>query len=467
MTLPIVAGVRRILTFRHSWIGLLVVVGLVYGAWLNRPETGRLEDGKMLYSYDENYTVLTARRIALGDKNVWDAWRHPDDGADRRFTSIFSKADLGNDDSRYEWVHPPTPRLLMAAIITVAGMNAMYYRIPSLLLGMLIVAMTWVIGDRMRGPAFGLCAATLTAVDGWLFCLSRVAMTDIYFIAATITAYAAFYVYWTTKNRRLFWIVIVGALCGVDLAMKWSAVAPILGLAGMTVARLALDWRRSAETRPQTLREAGVALASFVVLPPLIYFASFWPFFVAGHSLDEWVQMHKAILAYNVGAPHTAPGSSVWYQWPLDRRYTWFLTRAKDNLCQYTFASSNWIVWFPFVPALCYAGEQFTGDFKFERGFVLVGACVTWLPYALVHRFVFTRYFAATVPFCALAITAALFDLRAMWPRVGRLVQSLYLAAAIVFFVLRYPLWSGVPMPCSNIDGASFFSWLHAGKRSS
>jgi len=466
MLLRLASGLRSLFTLRRSWIGLLAVVALVYGAWLNRPETGLLEDGKWLYSYDENYTVLTARRIAVGDKNVWDAWRHPDDGADRRFTSIFSKADLGNDDSRYEWVHPPTPRILMSEIIRIAGMNASLYRIPSLLLGILVVAMTWVIGNRMRGPGFGLYAATLTAADGWLFCLSRVGMTDIYFISATVAAYAAFYVYWTAKTRRLLWIGIVGVLCGADLAMKWSAVAPILGLVGLTAARLVIDWRASPSTRRRTLLEAAVAFASFALLPPAIYFASYWPFFAAGHSLDEWVRMHKAIVDYNVGAPATAPGSSKWIQWPLDRRYTWFLTRAKDRACQYTFASSNWIVWWPCVPALCYAAEQFTGEPRFERAFVITGACATWLPYAFVHRFVFTRYFAATVPFAALAIAMVVFDLKAIWPRLGRPVQRVYVAAAVLFFVLRYPLWAGVPMPCSGIDGGSFLSWLHVGRKS-
>jgi dolichyl-phosphate-mannose-protein mannosyltransferase len=523
---------RRWFALRHSWMWLLLVVGLVYGARLNHPETGRLEDGKWLYAYDENYTVLTARRIAAGDKNVWEAWRHPDDGADRRFTSIFSKEDLGNDDSRYEWVHPPTPRVVMAAIIRVAGMNPSFYRIPSVALGLLIVGMVWVIGNRMRGPAFGLFAATLTAADGWLFCLSRVGMTDIYFIAMTLAAYAAFYVYWTSPTRRILWISIVGALCGAALAMKWTAVAPILGLVGMTVARIVLDWRASPTaradafrnaSRAQTIREAAVALAAFALLPPLIYFASFWPFFAAGHTLDEWIQLHKAIVTYNIGAPHTAPGSSKWYQWPLDRGFTWFLTRAKNGSCQYTYASSNWLAWWPFVPAICYAAEQFTSEPKFERAFVVVGACATWLPYAVVHRFVFTRYFAATVPFSALAISMALFDLDqyfrewsaaakttgggtahgapdadhperaktdgppekayrlsfdpeveargsvgtlsrlyALVPRIGRLLRPLYLGAAVVFFVLRYPLWAGVPLPCNAIQPKSFTEWRHA-----
>jgi dolichyl-phosphate-mannose--protein O-mannosyl transferase len=493
--------IRRWFALRHSWMWLLLVVGLVYGARLNHPETGRLEDGKWLYAYDENYTVLTARRIAAGDKNVWEAWRHPDDGADRRFTSIFSKEDLGNDDSRYEWVHPPTPRVVMAAIIRVAGMNPSFYRIPSVALGLLIVGMVWVIGNRMRGPAFGLFAAALTAADGWLFCLSRVGMTDIYFIAMTLAAYAAFYVYWTSPTRRILWISIVGALCGAALAMKWTAVAPILGLVGLTVARVVLDWRASSPSAGATasrdaghaaaIREAAAAFAAFALLPPLIYVASFWPFFAAGHTFDEWIQLHKAIVAYNIGAPHTAPGSSKWYQWPLDRGFTWFLTRAKNGTCQYTYASSNWLAWWPFVPAICYAAEQFTSEPKFERAFVIVGACATWLPYAVVHRFVFTRYFAATVPFSALAIAMALFDLDeyfrewseaakgaktdappgrdgalprlyAIVPRIGRFVRPLYLGAAVVFFVLRYPLWAGVPLPCNAIQPKSFTEWRHA-----
>ncbi|MGA3121466.1 MAG: glycosyltransferase family 39 protein [Polyangiaceae bacterium] len=484
-------GFRSLFTLRRSWIWLLLIVGLIYGCRLNRPETGRLEDGKWLYAYDENYTVLTARRIAVGDKNVWDAWRHPDDGADRRFTSIFSTADLGNDDSRYEWVHPPTPRVIMAAIIRVAGMNPALYRIPSVLLGLLIVGMVWVVGNRMRGPGFGLFAATLTAADGWLFCLSRVGMTDIYYISMTVAAYAAFYIYWTTPTRRIRWIAIVAAACGAALAMKWSALAPITGLVGLAVARIALDWRNSPATRAQTVREAAAALASFAVLPPLIYFASFWPFFAAGHSLDEWVKLHKAIIDYNMGAPASSPGSSRWYQWPLDRGSTWFLTRAENGSCQYTYASGNWLAWWPFVPAMCYAAEQFTSEPKFERAFVIVGGCATWLPYAMVHRFVYTRYFAATVPFSALAISMAIFDLdtycrawieemraarsngapghndtmarlRAIASRIGRALRPTYIGAAVVFFALRYPLWAGVPLPCSSVQAKSFTEWRHA-----
>ena len=45
-------------------------------------------------------------------------------------------------------------------------------------------------------------------------------------------------------------------------------------------------------------------------------------------------------------------------------------------------------------------------DRRFERGFLAVAGAAMWLPYGLVHRFVFTRYFTLAVPFGALAIAA-------------------------------------------------------------
>jgi dolichyl-phosphate-mannose--protein O-mannosyl transferase len=436
-----------------------VGVGLVYGLRLNRPETGELEDGKWLYSYDENYTVLTARRIAAGDPNVWDAWRHPSDHDDRLFTMRFRAWDLGNDDSRYEWVHPPTPRILMAAIIRLAGMKPALYRLPSVAMGLLVVGMTWVMGNRMRGPGFGLFAGALAATDGWLFCLARVGMTDIFLIGATTAAYAAFYFWWTAERHRTTWLIAVGVACGAALAMKWSAAPPIAGLALMACVRLALDWRASPALRSRTAVLGVTALGSFTVIPLAVYVASYWPFFASGHSFSQWLELHKAILEYNRTAPAHSPGSSAWYIWPLDRGYTWFLTRAKGGACQYTYASSNWFVWWPFIPATAYALERWFEQRRFERAFVVSAAVFMWLPYALVHRFVYTRYFTMLVPFGALAISMALFDAFERWPRVGRTLRSGYLACAVAFFILRYPGWAGVPLPCHGTEGNQWNYW--------
>ncbi len=460
MALPPTSSWKKVFALRHSWIALVVGVGLVYGLRLNRPETGLLEDGKWLYSYDENYTALTARRIADGDPNVWDAWRHPSDKDDREFTKRFRSWDLGNDDSRYEWVHPPTPRMIMAWIIRRYGMNAAAFRVPSVVFGVLTVLMVWVIGNRMRGPGFALYAACLAATDGWLFCLSRVAMTDIYFIAMTIAAYAAFYVWWTVESRQRLWMLLVGALAGAALAMKWSAAAPIAGLGALAAVRFVLDWRARPGERPRIALDAALAALALTVLPLAVYLVSFQPYFAAGHSFSEWLDMHRAILDYNRNAPAKAPNSTVWYVWPLDRGVTWFLTRAKDGACQYTFASSNWLVWMPFVPVLTYAAERFTDQPRLDRGFVVAAGLIMWLPYAAVHRFLFTRYFTLAAPFGALAIAMALFDVRERWPAQGRILRAGYLAAALIFFFVRYPGWAGVPMQC-NFDGRRWDFWLH------
>jgi len=52
--------------------------------------------------------------------------------------------------------------------------------------------------------------------------------------------------------------------------------------------------------------------------------------------------------------------------------------------------------------------------------------------------------------------------LRAIASRIGRALRPTYIGAAVVFFALRYPLWAGVPLPCSSVQAKSFTEWRHA-----
>jgi dolichyl-phosphate-mannose--protein O-mannosyl transferase len=350
---------------------------------------------------------------------------------------------------------------VVASILRHIGLNPVANRAPSVLLGMLVVAMVWVIGNRMRGPGLGLFAAILTASDGWIFTLSRVAMTDIYLISMVVAAYAVLYVWWTATSHRNAWMLLLGATCGMAVSMKWSAVPPLLGLVPLVVSRFVVDWRRSPGTRARTQIDAAIAVVSLTVVPAWIYVTSFLPFFAAGNSLTELVGMHRAILEYNRTFPVTARDGTRWYSWPLDRGFTWFVTRSDDHVtCWYSLPSGNWFVWLPFLPTMAYAVARFVRRPQFERAFVVVAGMAMWLPYGLVRRVEYTRYFALAIPFSALAVSMALFDLCEWRPRFGRPVRAAYLAGALAFFVLRYPVWAGVTMPCQCFDGWHWKFWL-------
>jgi dolichyl-phosphate-mannose--protein O-mannosyl transferase len=93
--------------------------------------------------------------------------------------------------------------------------------------------------------------------------------------------------------------------------------------------------------------------------------------------------------------------------------------------------------------------------------FVVVGFLSQYMPWMLIQRSTFIYHYFASVPFIILA-TAIFFEwlrrtrheiyIRAVW---------IYGAAALVLFVLFYPLMSGTPFPRALANLTHWFHWFY------
>jgi dolichyl-phosphate-mannose-protein mannosyltransferase len=426
-------------------------VATLYLSHLDAPRDG---SASPTYVFDECYQAFTAHRYVLGDPNAWQGTGGPDEMA------AFDPSDV-TPDVAYEWTHPPTAKLVMAAFIRAFGFVPFAYRIGSVLAGFCALALVYVLARRMRGSSFAAVALLIAACDGMLLVMSRIAMTDIYLTAAILGGFYACYRFLQAPRSSPRWLVIAGAALGIAISVKWNAAVPLLVIASLTLPRVLAMVRAS---DPASARYVAAWCVGFVLLPVCIYLLAYLPFFLAGHDASDFIVLQVNMFGFwfhhRVAATH--PFASPWWSWPLLLRPVWFYSHSlPDGRESNIFAMGNPLIWWMFVPALLWTLVRFVRGRSLSDGIIAAGFLGLWLPWALAPGVTFVQYLLPAVPFGVLAITGMLSDIAKWKPRFGPAVAVVYLVGCIGLFAHLYPLWTGLPVAKQGNASAHAF-WLPA-----
>lgn len=254
----------------------------------------RLNDPPQRY-FDEVYHAYTAQQWAKGNTDAW-LWstRAPDKG------------------NAYEWTHPPLAKLAMQWSVQRFGNNPWAWRLPGALLGTLDVLLIYGLAAtlfRHRGVA--LLAAALAALDVLPLFASRIGMNDVYCVTFILLALLL-----VLRER---WAWFAPAAVGLALACKWTALyaLPLLGFVHLLQGLQRARWPIG--------RHAALA-ALYLICVPTIYLASYAPFFRAGFSGGQFVELQKQMWFYHTGLTATHPYSSKAWQWPVLIKAVWCFT---------------------------------------------------------------------------------------------------------------------------------------------
>ena len=399
------------------------------------------------YIHDECYQAFTAHRYALGDPGAW-GW------AQKEEIEKFLKEDM-TPNTTYEWVHPPTAKLIMSASIALFGFTPFAYRLPSVLAGLFTLLMTWLIAKKVFGAEAGLVAVGLLAIDGLFFVMSRIAMNDIYVTAAIAGLGYGVVRYFLDKDDRLRWLLWTGVFSGIALSTKWNA-APSVLLAGLLLVG-EMIWRRQ-EVSP--VKPLLILFICFGLLPPLIYLASYGPYFSLGHGFSELVKLTQDIWGYHHHLKEGHSSSSHWFQWPFVIRPVWFYQAPGINEgdLREIFAFPNPLVWFPMfvsVGVLAYRSveQRDLGEFLLLAFFGAV-----WLPWAVIGRVTFIQYVLPAMPFGAAALGGWILRLASAGHR--RWAYA-YLVLCFLAFANLYPILTSKSIHPSELKSPRWF-WTNA-----
>jgi dolichyl-phosphate-mannose--protein O-mannosyl transferase len=315
--------------------------------------------------------------------------------------------------------HPPLAKQLMALSIGAFGDGPLGWRYPSVLFGSLAIVAMYLCGLALfaaQGPA--VASALLAFFNQMLFVQSRIAMLDIFALAFGLFGVAAFMHGFRRKNPSgLF--ALAGLTFGFSIACKWSGLFALATCVAIIAAvRVMQSWRTQFADgnaddwyRPDlwpNFRATHFA-ACFVLIPAIVYLASFIPLY--GLSLSDIVEAQRRIFVDNTTtaiAGHTY--MSAWSSWPFLVRPVWYLFDKinEDRIAAVVFLGNPLVLW-PALLALAVCLRDWIVCRRWDAFLILAFYFGPYLAWAMLPRTLgFLYYYLPSATVASLALVYVL-----------------------------------------------------------
>jgi dolichyl-phosphate-mannose-protein mannosyltransferase len=316
-------------------------------------------------------------------------------------------------------MHPPLAKQLIALSIRTFGDNPFGWRYPAALFGALALVAVYLGGLALFArQSSAIAAMLLAAFNQMLFVQSRIATLDIFALAFSLFAIAAF-AYGCRQARPHPYFALAGITSGLSAACKWSGLFVLATcIAIVAVIRLMQGWRTQfADARPEDWYRPDLwpdfrphhFAACFVLLPAIVYLASFVPLY--GFSFPGIVEAQRRIFADNTTAAidgHTYMSS--WPSWPFLVRPVWYaFDKLSDGSTAAVVLLGNPLILWPALAALAVALRDWIVARRADAFLVLAFYFGPYLAWALLPRTLgFIYYYLPAATTASFALVYAL-----------------------------------------------------------
>ncbi|MBI2327296.1 phospholipid carrier-dependent glycosyltransferase [Candidatus Curtissbacteria bacterium] len=412
------------------------------------------------YYFDEVYHAVTAKAYADNNPAPYDP---------------FSPAP--KEGTAYDWLHPPLAKLIQAGSIKIFGDVPFGWRLPSAIFGTGIIGATFVLANLLFGPVVAIFAATVIAFENLTFVMSRITMNDVFvtFFVLMSFIFAALYVRSTSEEsfshlggvkKRSVLLFLTSLFLGFSIATKWTGFWAILALF------IYIFW----DDFKQKL--VSPKILSLFIIPGVIYLLSYSQFWLQGYTFKQFYNLHQQIWWYQSRgdlehsyattpifcAPKGLSGPKTFCPWALDIRPVYFSYEQYGSprsprgeageKAGYIYALGNPLIFWAGLVAISYIVGRLIAEREKKYLLILLGYFIFWLPFVFTPRILFLHHYLPSLPFLAIALGVALFQIYKS--RAKYLVLIFLILVAVVFFYF-YPISSGWPIEVAAIDK---YMWL-------
>jgi dolichyl-phosphate-mannose--protein O-mannosyl transferase len=268
---------------------------------------------------------------------------------------------------------------------------------------------------------------------------------------------------------NLFW---VGLATGLAASTKWT---------GFYVVGMAFVWGVGYLLKKRNWKMVLISILCLGFIPVVVYILSYTQWWLQGHTVQQFVELHQQIWWYQTGLKATHAYQSQALTWPFLYKPVWFYVSYKDVIEPngekqlyigniYTMGSP--IIWWVGLLAILYAiiytllhwwrklRKRVDGVRLLPFCLLFVGYFGMFLPWALSPRIMFLYHYLPSIPFLCLILAYGLYSIRRQgsW---GRYVVSAYLSLVVLVFIYFYPHWSALPLPQAWVNS---YYWLPSWK---
>ncbi|KJC40336.1 dolichyl-phosphate-mannose-protein mannosyltransferase [Bradyrhizobium sp. LTSP885] len=316
-------------------------------------------------------------------------------------------------------MHPPLAKEIIALSIRAFGDGPLGWRYPATLFGALALVGVYLCALALFASQERAIAAMLLAFfNQMLFVQSRIAMLDIFALAFSLFAIAAF-IHGFRQSRPQLAFALAGLAVGLSMACKWSGLFVLATcIAIVVLIRLMQSWRtRFADGndedwyRPDQWPDFRVHhfVACFMLIPAVVYLATFVPLY--GLSISDLIEAQRRIFADNTTTAIAGhPYSSTWPSWPFLVRPVWYLFEkvGDGRIAAVVFLGNPLILW-PALIALAVALRDWIVARKRDAFLVLAFYLGPYLAWALLPRTLgFIYYYLPAATTASLMLVYAL-----------------------------------------------------------
>jgi Gpi18-like mannosyltransferase/predicted membrane-bound dolichyl-phosphate-mannose-protein mannosyltransferase len=315
--------------------------------------------------------------------------------------------------------HPPLAKLVIAAGILIFGDHPWSWRIGNALCGILLVALTYMLGRRMFASRLaGALAASFVICDGMFLVDSRIAVIDIVYLTLAAWSYLLLFRFAESSDHRdrRRTLAAMGVALGLCLGAKLLIPAmTFLLCAGFTVYFVIFpaSSERAAPLAARGWRAAG-AMVMVGALGAMFYVASFGAHFALGWwaGIEDLFHYYGDVKWYERSVTAaTHPYSSPWWSWPLMLRpIAYWQNFPPQGKVATIWGGGNPLLWWSALTAVTITAVRALERSNPARTFLVIGYLgylAIWMP---VGRTLFLYHYMPSVYLGYLALAAIIAD---------------------------------------------------------
>lgn len=356
----------------------------------------------------------------------------------------------------YEWTHPPLGKLIQAIPIYINNyLSPFNYRLMGNIAGILMIAVMYIFAKELfKKRKYAIFASLLMAFDTFHFAQTRMGTVDSHLILFILLA--SYFMVKYTKNNKTFYLLLSGIFFGLSVSVKWTGLYGGIALAIIFFTHLV-------KNKKINIKNFLKGTLFFVVIPLFIYSSLYliFPNNKLNHTtnFENIINQQKDMYNYHSKLNATHYFSSKWYTWPISYKPVWYHQEILNNDTKETISGiGNIVIWWMGIIGFLYSLIKLIRK-KDKQSFIIVVSMLSlWLPYAFIGRVMFLYHYFPVLPFMMLGIVNLFKSIEEKYKL--KYLIPLYMIFVIAFFIIYYPVISGIETPVSYIEKLRIFdSW--------
>lgn len=356
----------------------------------------------------------------------------------------------------YEWTHPPLGKLIQAIPIYINNyLSPFNYRLMGNISGILMIAVMYIFAKELfKKRKYAIFASLLMVFDTFHFAQTRMGTVDSHLILFILLA--SYFMVKYTKNNKTFYLLLSGIFFGLSISVKWTGLYGGIALAIIFFTYLV-------KNKKINIKNFLKGTLFFVVIPLFIYSSLYliFPNNKLNHTtnFENIINQQKDMYNYHSKLNATHYFSSKWYTWPISYKPVWYHQEILNNDTKETISGiGNIVIWWMGIIGFLYSLIKLIRK-KDKQSFIIVVSMLSlWLPYAFIGRVMFLYHYFPVLPFMMLGIVNLFKNIEEKYKL--KYLIPLYMIFVIAFFIIYYPVISGIETPVSYIEKLRIFdSW--------